>query len=159
MIRMMMWTSNGGDDNFIAMMHDFTQTYRLQVATTEDFKVMVEKHMDPGMNLDGNHRMDWFFNEYIYGTDLPRYHFENQVTPDGDKINLHFKLVESGVPDTFRMLVPIYFELADGRTILIGRVSIHGNSTVDKTITLPRPPAAIKRISIDSMHDLLDLDD
>jgi hypothetical protein len=40
---------------------------------------MVEKHMTPGMDLDHNHKMDWFFNEYVYGTDLPQYHFESQL--------------------------------------------------------------------------------
>jgi hypothetical protein len=28
------------------------------------------------MDLDGNQKMDWFFNQYVYGTDLPTYHFE-----------------------------------------------------------------------------------
>jgi aminopeptidase N len=158
MIRMMMWSTKNGDDDFMAMMHDFTETYRLRVATTEDFKAMVEKHMSATMNLDSNHRMDWFFNEYVYGTDLPRYHLESQVTPDGDKISLHFKLTQSGVPDTFKMLVPIYFEMADGRIILIGRVSTLGNETVEKTVPMNKPTVAIKRVAFDSMHDLLALD-
>ncbi len=84
MVRMMMWTPKEGDARFIATMHDFLQTYRLKAATTEDFKAIVEKHMSPAMDLDRNHRMDWFFNEYVYGTDLPNYHFESQVTPSGE---------------------------------------------------------------------------
>jgi aminopeptidase N len=60
MIRMMMWSPKDGDARFKATMHDFVDTYRLQAATTEDFKAIVEKHMSPGMDLDGNHRMDWF---------------------------------------------------------------------------------------------------
>jgi hypothetical protein len=158
MIRMMMWSSKTGDEDFMAMMHDFTATYRLKVATTEDFKAMVEKHMTPGMDLDKNHRMDWFFNEYVYGTDLPRYHFESSVATDGDKINLHFKLVQSGVTDTFKMLVPVYLEMSDGRSVLLGRVSILGNSTMEKTIPLAKPTVPIKHVSIDSMHDLLAID-
>ena len=76
MIRMMMYSQRTGDDDFRAMMHDFVDTYRLKVATTEDFKAMVEKHMTAGMDLDRNRKMDWFFNEYVYGTDLPQYRFE-----------------------------------------------------------------------------------
>ena len=48
-------------------MHDFVNTYRLRAATTEDFKAIVEKHMSPGMDLEGNHRMDWFFRGVICG--------------------------------------------------------------------------------------------
>jgi len=36
-------------------------------ATTADFKAMVERHMSPQMDLKNNHRMDWFFNQYVYG--------------------------------------------------------------------------------------------
>jgi hypothetical protein len=77
MIRMMMWSPQDGDSRFKATMHDFVDTYRMKAATTEDFKAIVEKHMSPGMDLDKNHRMDWFFNQYVYGTDLPVYHFES----------------------------------------------------------------------------------
>ena len=34
---------------------------------------MVEKHMTPEMDVEGNHRIDWFFNEWVYGTEIPRY--------------------------------------------------------------------------------------
>jgi Peptidase family M1 domain len=100
MVRMMMWSPKTGDDAFRAMMHDFVDTYRLKVATTEDFKAMVEKHMTTGMDLDGNHKMNWFFNEYVYGTDLPQLHFESQLKSNSDTDSLHFKLTQSGVPDT-----------------------------------------------------------
>jgi Peptidase family M1 domain len=71
MVRMMMWNGKTGDQSFIATMHDFVQTYSGHAATTEDFKAMIEKHMTPDMDLDGNHRLDWFFNEYVYGTAIP----------------------------------------------------------------------------------------
>ena len=155
MIRMMMSSQKTGDADYRAMMHDFVDTYRLKVATTEDFKAMVEKHMTPGMDLDQNHRMDWFFNEYVYGTDLPTYHFDSKVTSDSGQDKLYFKLTQSGVPDNFKMLVPIYIELSDGRIIRLGVVSIVGNSATEKEIPIAKPPSPIKRIMIDYLHDVL----
>ena len=155
MIRMMMYSPQTSDQDFRAMMHDFVDTYRLKVATTEDFKAIVEKHMLTGMDLDHNHKMDWFFNEYVYGTDLPQYHFESQVDTNSDVIKLHFKLTQSGVPDGFKMLVPIYIELADGRTLRLGEVAILGNSAAEQTVQMGKPPAPIKRVMIDYMHDVL----
>ena len=55
------------------MMQDFVKTYGGRSATTEEFKAMVEKHMTRDMDLEGNQKMDWFFNEYVYGTQLPAY--------------------------------------------------------------------------------------
>jgi len=158
MIRMMMWTPQEGDKRFIATMHDFLDTYRLKPATTEDFKAMVEKHMSQEMDLDGNHRMDWFFNQYVYGTDLPSYHFDSQVTQTGDATSLHFKLTQSGVPANFRMLVPIYLELADGRVLRLGSAAILGSMTAEQTVQLPKLPVAVKRALINHFYDVLAID-
>src|ERR1700745_506162 len=115
MIRMMMWDRRTGDENFKATMHDFVQTYTNRAASTEDFKAMIEKHMTPEMDLEGNHKMDWFFNEYVYGTSLPAYRVDASfdIGPDGDVV-MDLKTTQSNVNDSFLMLVPIYLELADG---------------------------------------------
>ena len=155
MIRMMMWSPKDGDALFKATMQDFVNTYRLQAATTEDFKAIVEKHMRPGMDLEGNHRMDWFFREYVYGTDLPSYHFEGEATPNGDGVSLHVVLTQSGVAPNFTMLVPIYLELADGRIAHLGSARITGDSTINKTLQLPKTPAPIKKVSINHFYDVL----
>jgi aminopeptidase N len=158
MIRMMMWTPKDGDARFKATMQDFLNSYRMQAATTEDFKAMVEKHMSPQMDLDGNHRMDWFFNQYVDGTDLPAYHFEAQATQSGDATNLHFKLIQSGVSDKFRMPVPIYLELSDGKVLRLGSVNITGNKTIDQTVQLPKFSSPIKRVVINYFYDVLSTD-
>ncbi len=155
MIRMMMWTPKDGDARFKAMMHDFVKTYTLQAATTEDFKATVEKHMLPGMDLEGTHTMDWFFREYVYGTDLPAYHFESDFAPSGDGWKVHFKLVQSGVDAKFVNAVPLYMELTDGKIMRMGLIVAHGDSTVDQNFQLPKLPAPIKRLIINYYYDVL----
>ena len=155
MIRMMMWNPKEGDRVFMETMHDFVATYRLQPATTEDFKAIVEKHMTPAMDLDHNHSMDWFFDEYVYGIDLPAYHFESDVSPNGDGSKIHFKLVQSGVSANFRNLVPIYMELADGKVLRLGQVRLLGDSAVDQAVSIPKLSAPIKKVAIDYYYDVL----
>jgi hypothetical protein len=155
MIRMMMWSPTEGDARFMETMHDVVDSHRMQAATTEDFKAAVEKHMSPQMDLDNNRRMDWFFNQYVYGTDLPTYHFESQFTQEGDATSLHLKLIQSGVPQSFRMLVPIYLELVDGRIMRLGSMTITGPKTIEQTVKLPKLPAALKRVSINHYCDVL----
>jgi hypothetical protein len=158
MIRMMMWTPKEGDARFKDTMHDFVNTYRLQAATTEDFKAIVEKHMSPGMDLEGNHRMDWFFREYVYGTDLPAYHFLGEATPNDTGVSLHVNLTQSGVPPNFKMLVPIYLEFADGKILHLGSFVITGDTTIDKTLQLPKMTTPIKKVSINNYYDVLSTD-
>jgi hypothetical protein len=155
MIRIMMWSPRDGDQRFKDTMHDLVSTYRLQPATTEDFKAIVEKHMSPAMDIMSNHRMDWFFDEYVYGTDLPTYHFESQVTQNGDAQTLHVKLVQSIVRPEFKMVVPIYLELNDGRIVRWIMAVVVGNSTVDQTVPLPKTPSPVKRALINYNYDVL----
>ncbi len=155
MVQMMMWSPQEGDKLFMETMHDFATTYRLQSATTEDFKAIVEKHMSPAMDLDHNHRMDWFFNQYVYGTDLPAYHFEAQATPSDEGVSVHFKLTQSAVSADFKMQVPIYLEFADGRVMRLGAAAMVGDSTTEKTVQLPKLTTAIKKVSINYYYDVL----
>ena len=83
MLRSMMYDPDDQDKAFIAMMHDFVESHREQAATTESFKAIAEKHMTKMMDLGRNGRLDWFFDEWVYGTQVPRYHFEYQLSPGG----------------------------------------------------------------------------
>jgi hypothetical protein len=112
--------------------------------------------MTKEMDLDGNHRMDWFFNEYVYGTALPTYKMESSFDKgaNGDVV-FAFKLTQSGVDDRFRMLVPIYLELADGRTVSLGRANLIGNSSIDRKVPLQGVKVAPKRALVNYNYDVL----
>jgi aminopeptidase N len=132
MIRMLMWGTKTGDQDFKAMMRDFVATYRNKPATTEDFKAVVEKHMLPSMDMGGNGKMDWFFDEYVYGTALPSYRLDYSL----DGMALDFTVTQSGVDDSFMMRVPLYLELADGRVARLGSLPIKGNSKSQQKVDL-----------------------
>ncbi len=156
MLRMMMWDREKGDKQFKEMMHDFVKTYGGRSATTEDFKATVERHMTPSMNLDGNGKMDWFFNEYVYGTALPSYSFEAAIDKDAKGTPVvHMKLTQSGVDASFKMRVPIYLELADGNIVFFGPAAITGNSTWQRTVTLAAVKDMPRRVMINHNNDVL----
>jgi aminopeptidase N len=156
MLRMMMSDNRGGDQNFKEMMRDFVKTYSGQAATTEDFKAIVEKHMTPDMKQTGDGKMDWFFDEYVYGTALPSYKLDYSFDPDpqGDLV-LSLKLAQFSVDDQFRMLVPVYMELGDGRIIRLGRVRIKGNSTIEQKVPLKGLKEKPRKLMLNYMADVL----
>src|SRR2546428_8505247 len=119
------------------MADEFTQTESRSAATTEDFKAIVEKHMAPDMTAIGQGKMDWFFDEYVYGTALPRYNLGSsfEKNSDGDVV-FTFNVTQSDVNDKFRMIIPVYLELADGRVANLGRVRIIGNNSIDAKVPL-----------------------
>ncbi|HZU21433.1 MAG TPA: M1 family aminopeptidase, partial [Terriglobales bacterium] len=158
MLRQMMSDQKTGDRAFQAMMRDFTQTYTDRVATTEDFKAIVEKHMLPGMDVDGNHRMDWFFNEYVYGTALPSYSFDSSFDNQNGTTVLKLKLTQANVTPEFKMLVPIYVEMADGRVFRLGTAKMIGNQTMEQSVPLGQLKQAPKRAMANYYYDVLATD-
>src|SRR5207237_8605225 len=110
MLRMMMVDHKPGERPFMAMMQDFIKSHYNEDVSTEDFKQTVEKHMTKQMDLDQNGKMDWFFNEWVYGTEMPSYKFEYQI--EGTTLSGH--LPHSGVSDSLKMLVPLSVEFGIG---------------------------------------------
>lgn len=150
MLRMMMYKQGqGGDAAFRAMMQDFVQTHYNQAVSTEDFKHAVEKHMTKEMDIDKNGKMDWFFDEFVYGTEVPAYKFEYNVSKDGV---LNAKITQSGVSEKFVMLVPIYVDMGKGWAKL-GSAQMAGSVTTEiKDLKLGAVP---KRMAVCALNDVL----
>jgi hypothetical protein len=139
------------DHNFKDLMQDYCKTFDNKPASTEDFKAIVEKHMARSMDLDGNHKMDWFFNQYVYGTGIPQYSFHASLepTPDG-KTHLKGEITRSGVPDTWKDVVPLYAHAGD-KTYRLGVLSVtHASEPLDINL-----PMKIDRVSINDNEDML----
>jgi hypothetical protein len=154
MLRQLMYDPKLGDKPFIDMMHDFVSHHLNRNASTESFQRTVEQHMSPQMDIAGDHKMDWFFSEWVYGTAVPRYTFDYTVTPaENGKWLLKARLTQSEVPANFIMPVPIYVDFG-GQVAQIGRARISGNSTFDNiAVMLPKQP---KRVLINYWHDVLE---
>jgi hypothetical protein len=153
MLRSIMYSPDDQDKPFIAMMHDFVESHRERSASTESFKAIAEKHMSKMMDLRGNGRLDWFFNEWVYGTQVPRYHFDYQLSPaDGGKVKLHMTISQSEVDEHFAMLVPIFADFGNGM-VSIGQVGIGGNATRNVDVLLPSQP---KKVALNAYKEILE---
>jgi hypothetical protein len=155
MLEMQFYTPQMGEKPFKAAMQDFVNSYRNQPATTEDFKAVMERHMTASMDIDHNHKLDWFFNAYVYGTEVPKYDLTSSFeTKDGDTI-AHFKLTQSKVSSEFEMSVPIYIELDEKKTIFLGHMPIKGSNSIEQTVNLGKLPNPPKRLVLNYNYDLL----
>jgi hypothetical protein len=153
MLRSIMYSPQEQDKPFIAMMHDFVESHRDRPASTESFKAIAEKHMSKIMDLEQNGRLDWFFDEWVYGTQVPRYHFDYQLLPaDGGKVKLHMNITQSDVDDRFAMLVPVFADFGKGM-MRIGQIGIVGNSTRSTDVVLPTQP---KKVALNAYKDILE---
>ena len=122
MLRMMLLDMRTPDPDaqFKAMMHDFCATYENKAASTEDFKVVAEKHMIQTMDAEGNHHLDWFFRQYVYGTGVATYRLTYTISSALEgKTKVEAKITQSGVPAGWKDMLPIYAQ-SGGKTLRIG---------------------------------------
>ena len=153
MLRSMMYDNEDKDKAFIAMMHDFVESHRERAASTESFKAIAEKHMTKRMDIAGNGRLDWFFDEWVYGTQVPRYHFEYDLAPaEGGKVKLHVTVTQSEVDQHFGMLIPIFADFGKGM-VRLTQIGIAGNSTRSLDFMLPRQP---KKVALNAFKEILE---
>ena len=155
MLRSLMYTNQDHDKAFIEMMHDFVETHRAHPASTESFKAIAEKHMPRSLDYNRNGKLDWFFNQWVYGTEVPKYDFEYQSTPEPDgKVRLHMALTQSRVSQNFIMAVPVFADLGKGKGLVrFGQIPVVGNST--QTIDMEMPVAP-KKIVLNAFHEVLE---
>lgn len=139
------------DHLFKEMMQDYCKTFDNEPASAEGFKTVVEHHMIPPMDLSGNHRMDWFFDQYVYGTGIPKYTFKYSVenTADGKK-HLKGTITRSGVADSWKDDLVLYGHAGDSsyRLGMIG--ATHPLENVDAVLS-----AKFDRFSINDEEDTL----
>lgn len=132
------------DARFIAMMQDYVSTYAGKNASTQDFKRIVEKHF--------GEPMDWFFNDWVYGTETPHYDLRYEIK-NGDKGQtiLSLSVTQSDVSDSFFMRVPVYVTL-QGASHRLGFVSLKGSTTFKQDIRLGFRP---EKVTLDDTHSIL----
>jgi hypothetical protein len=99
--------------------------------------------------------MDWFFRQWIDGTEIPRYVTRIDVRPAGnDEYTISGSVSQADVSPGFRGFLPLYVELAKGNLMRLAVVRLTGPESVpiDTKLRLPAKP---ERVVANAMHDVL----
>ena len=125
MLRAMLLDLNTmNEDKMKGMMKEFYNTYQDKIASTSGFKKIVDKHFGEDMG--------WFFNQYVLGTDIPRYHvaYKDEKTTDGKTV-ITLRIRQEEVPDDFKMYIPVKIVLSGEKVGRI-RIEVKGKETIFK---------------------------
>jgi hypothetical protein len=141
---MMMDFKTMNDDKFVNMIKDFVITYSGNEASTEDFKKIVDKHFGEDMS--------WFFNEWVYGIEIPTYTVSRDIeqTEDG-KFTVNLKVKQENVSEGFKMVVPVVMNFGGDKYAVV-------KVLIDKPYTevkLPKAPMEPKGIVFNPFNSVL----
>jgi aminopeptidase N len=127
-----------GQDAFSRMLRELVQTHADRSMSTWDFKRLAEKH--------AGKEMDWFFDQWVFGTGIPAYSLDYKVESAQDGVVIEGAIKQSGVPDGFTMQVPVY---ADDE--LLGRVQVSDSEGEFRFKVAKRP----ERVVVDPQQTIL----
>ncbi|HEY6626356.1 MAG TPA: hypothetical protein VIZ21_05330, partial [Ignavibacteriaceae bacterium] len=132
------------EDKMKKMMKEFYATYRDKNASTSGFKKIVDKHFGEDMK--------WFFNQYIYGTDIPKYNvaYKAEKTPEGKTI-ITLRIRQEEVSNDFKMYVPVKIVLNEERVGRI-RIEVKGKETI---FTTPALEGEVEEIVFNDLESVL----
>jgi len=144
---------NNPDARFQQLLSGLLESHRYRPLTTDDLQRAVEKLMTPEMDLESNRSMEWFFDQWIRHTGIPRYSVTFEVRPGGkgQGFIVTGTLKQEGVPETFTAAVPLYAPRTVGKPVLLGTVITTGAETTFQFTTRSRP----RRLLIDPNRTLL----
>ena len=138
MLRSMLLDPETGDDSrFRELMRGYATAHLGREMSTRSFEdAVTEAFGEP---------MDWFFDQWVYGVDVPTYRANLYATPVVDQpapFVLHGRIRQEDVPDGFRMPVPIRLTF-DDRPPIVRHVLVDAPE-VSVELPLPARPADIE---------------
>jgi hypothetical protein len=116
------------DARFTVLLQTLVTKYAYRALSTDDLQHEVEAVMTPGMDLEGGRSMEWFFEEWVRGTGIPRYRVEFTAHHTEKGYVIRGKLFQTGVPRSFVASVPLYAS-GTGHSALLGTVVAAGPET------------------------------
>jgi hypothetical protein len=145
MLRMMLRDagSKEPDARFNMLLRGLVEEHRGAGLSTAEFQRAVERVMTREMALEGGHSMDWFFDEWVRGTGIPRYQLEFKISPQAQSYMVRGTLKQSGVPEHFLARVPLYAAGSSGKLVLLGAIVTDAEATPFQFATRMNPKRVV----------------
>lgn len=142
----------GSDEGFKTFMREFAARHAGQLVSTQDFQKATEKYVTKALDLEGNKKLDWFFDEWVYETGIPTYRLQHSITPlkNGTHL-LKGKILQENVSEYFLMPVEVFGHFGPDRISKIGSVVVSGKETSFR-FTLRSKPL---KVTLDENNQIL----
>lgn len=142
MLRETLLAKTHSDDTFVKILRDYVKEYSGKQASTADFQKIVER--------DAPGDWSWFFNQWIYGAEIPTIRWSYRVEPDGSKYKLTITTKRSDVSPDFMIVAPLRLEFDGGK---VGTTFVVIRN--DEQTTTQMLPAQPRNVVFAPNHSLL----
>jgi len=119
------------DEPFFRAMRKLRQRYEGQQITVRELQEVFEEELPESLRFEGRKSLDWFFDEWVNGTAIPRLELADvKFTPSAGGTQITGKIRQKESPKELVTSVPVYgFAGAAKTPTLLGRVFADGPET------------------------------
>jgi hypothetical protein len=141
-----------GEEPFFRVLRKLRQRYEGKYINNRVVQQTFEEELPESLRFDGRKSLDWFFDEWVNGTAIPKIVSGNvKVTKAAGKNIITGKLLQEDAPPELVTSVPIYGVGAGKSFVFLGRVFADGPETTFRLVA----PAGITRIEVDPYLTIL----
>ncbi|HEV2719575.1 MAG TPA: M1 family aminopeptidase [Thermoanaerobaculia bacterium] len=142
MLRSMLLQKTHNDDLFVKILRDYVHEYSGKPASTADFQKIVER--------DAPGSWSWFFDDWVYGAEIPSIRYSWKAEPDGSAFRLTLNVKRADVSPDFTLIAPVRLEFEGNKFATIFVPVKEESVTIQKQ--LPMKP---RNVVLGADHSLL----
>jgi aminopeptidase N len=117
------------DEPFVRTLRKVRDRYEGKAMTTRDLLRVFEEDLPPSMSYEGKKSLDWFYQNWVNGSALPKLELQGTKFVDkGHTTAVSGTLLQKSAPKELVTLVPVYAMVA-GKPVLVGQVFADGPET------------------------------
>ena len=139
------------DAAFFGVLRKLQDEFAGKSMTTRDVRIAFEAALPSDLRFEGRKSLDWFFDEWVSGTAVPKIELEKVRISRGARRTASFTITQSECQKTLITSVPIYIDTGADTPVFLTRVFADGAET-DFTVDVP---ANAKKLLLDPYRTVL----
>jgi hypothetical protein len=141
-----------GDEPFFRVLRKLRERYEGKYINNRIIQEAFEEELPQSLRFEGRKSLDWFFDEWVNGTAIPKLQASDvKVTRSPGKNVISGKLLQNDAPPELVTSVPIYGVSSGKNYVYLGRVFADGPETTFRLIA----PSGVTKIEVDPYLTIL----
>jgi aminopeptidase N len=141
-----------GDEPFFRVLRKLRERYEGKYINNRIVQQVFEEELPDSLRVDGRKSLDWFFDEWVNGTAIPKLEASDvKLAKSPGRNVISGKLLQKDAPPELVTSVPIYGVSSGKNYVFLGRVFADGPESAFRVVA----PAGITRIEVDPYLTIL----
>ena len=137
---------------FARALHKLRERYAGKPVTVREVLQGFSEELPPGARYEGKKRLDWFYEDWINGTAIPRLQLQGvKLADNGRSMSASGTILQKNAPDELVTSVPIFAQLTGNHRVLVARIFADGPDTAFRISV----PPGTRRLLLDPDDTIL----